>query len=95
MTQNRRDSAARTAQDASRKAEALRRESEERAAALQRGAEEHRAALERETQRVKALAEAEGRVKEARELEDVNRRLLGTRLEAEAARAKAMLSEVR
>lgn len=43
--------------------------------------------LEKEVQREKALAEAEGRIKENRENEDVNRRALITRLEEERKKA--------
>ena len=39
--------------------------------------------LEKKVQREKALAEAEGRAKEARENEDINRRALTLRLEEE------------
>ncbi len=41
------------------------------------------AELEKKVQREKALAEAEGRAREARENEDVNRRALTLRLEEE------------
>ena len=41
------------------------------------------AELDKKVQREKALAEAEGRAKEARENEDINRRALTLRLEEE------------
>ncbi len=41
------------------------------------------AELEKKVQREKALSEAEGRAKEARENEDINRRALTLRLEEE------------
>ena len=43
--------------------------------------------LEKSVQREKALAEAEGRIKENRENEDVNRRQLLARLEEERKKA--------
>ena len=43
--------------------------------------------LEKSVQREKALAEAEGRIKENRENEDINRRQLLARLEEERKKA--------
>jgi len=45
------------------------------------------AELEKSVQREKALAEAEGRIKENRENEDVNRRAMLVRLEEERKKA--------
>lgn len=54
--------------------------------------EDHRAALERETLRAKALAEAEGRMLEARNLEDVSSRRLAQQAEADMHRAVAVVT---
>jgi len=71
--------------------EAVRRASEEKIQQSRRQTEQMKAELERETLRVKALAEAEGRAAEARASEDVNRRLLLSRVEAETSKAVAVL----
>lgn len=49
---------------------------EQQIQAERRAAEQHRAEVEKQIQRAKALAEAEGRIKEQRENEDVNRRTM-------------------
>ena len=72
--------------------EAMRRQTEEKVQAGRRQTEAMRAELERATLRAKALAEAEGRAAEARASEDVTRRLLVTRVEAETAKAVSVLN---
>lgn len=55
--------------------------------AERRATEQHKAELEKTVQREKALAEAEGRIKENRENEDINRRAMLVRLEEERKKA--------
>ncbi|KAL2636156.1 hypothetical protein R1flu_007635 [Riccia fluitans] len=62
-------------EESSARQEQVRRMTEEQIQEQRRQTERERAETERETIRVKAIAEAEGRVLEARNLEDVNRRL--------------------
>ncbi|KAM0934097.1 putative ATPase family AAA domain-containing protein [Dioscorea sansibarensis] len=63
--------------------EQTRRATEEQIQAQRRQTEREKAEIERETIRVKALAEAEGRAHEAKLAEDVNRRMLVERANAE------------
>ncbi|KAK4436147.1 ATPase family AAA domain-containing protein 3 [Sesamum alatum] len=63
--------------------EAARRATEEQIQAQRRQTEREKAEIERETIRVRALAEAEGRAHEAKLSEDVNRRMLVDRANAE------------
>ncbi|KAL8050625.1 hypothetical protein ABFS82_06G092700 [Erythranthe guttata] len=63
--------------------EAARRASEEQIQAQRRQTEREKAEIERETIRVRAIAEAEGRAHEAKLAEDVNRRMLVERANAE------------
>eukprot|EP00898_Chlorokybus_atmophyticus_P000672 jgi/Chlat1/1605/Chrsp125S01866 len=63
--------------------EAVRRATEERIQYERRQTDAQRAELERENIRARALAEAEGRALEARQNEDLNRRQLLARAEAE------------
>ncbi|KAH7659056.1 ATPase family AAA domain-containing protein 3A/B protein [Dioscorea alata] len=63
--------------------EQTRRATEEQIQAQRRQTEREKAEIERETIRVKALAEAEGRAHEAKLAEDVNRRMLIERANAE------------
>ncbi|XP_010525048.1 PREDICTED: ATPase family AAA domain-containing protein 3-like [Tarenaya hassleriana] len=63
--------------------EQARRATEEQIQAQRRQTEREKAEIERETIRVKAIAEAEGRAHEARLAEDVNRRMLVDRANAE------------
>lgn len=63
--------------------EAARRATEEQIQAQRRQTEREKAEIERETIRVRALAEAEGRAHEAKLAEDVNRRMLVERANAE------------
>ena len=72
--------------------EALRRATEEKVQQERRATEALKAEIERETLRAKALAEAEGRAAEARANEDVNRRMLVTRVEAETQKAVQLLN---
>jgi ATPase family AAA domain-containing protein 3A/B len=71
--------------------ESLRQVTEEKVQAARRQTDAMKAELERETLRAKALAEAEGRAAEARASEDVTRRLLLSRIEAETTKAVAVL----
>lgn len=63
--------------------EAARRATEEQIQAQRRQTEREKAEIERETIRVRAMAEAEGRAHEAKLAEDVNRRMLVERANAE------------
>lgn len=63
--------------------EAARRATEEQIQAQRRQTERKKAEIERETIRVRAMAEAEGRAHEAKLAEDVNRRMLVERANAE------------
>jgi ATPase family AAA domain-containing protein 3A/B len=73
------------------KQEAIRAATEERVQAARRQTDAMKAELERETIRAKALADAEGRAAEARANEDVTRRLLLSRVEAETSKAVAVI----
>ncbi|URD95506.1 hypothetical protein MUK42_30522 [Musa troglodytarum] len=70
-------------EESSIRQEQIRRATEEQIQAQQRQTEREKAELERETIRVRALAEAEGRAHEAKLAEDVNRRMLIERANAE------------
>lgn len=70
-------------EESSIRQEQIRRATEEQIQAQKRQTERERAEIERETIRVKALAEAEGRAHEAKLAEDVNRRMLVERANAE------------
>ncbi|KAH9620712.1 hypothetical protein KSS87_011439 [Heliosperma pusillum] len=63
--------------------ETARRATEEQIQAQRRQTEREKAEMERETIKVKAMAEAEGRALEAKLAEDVNRRMLVERANAE------------
>ncbi|KAK9732453.1 hypothetical protein RND81_04G001300 [Saponaria officinalis] len=63
--------------------ETARRATEEQIQAQRRQTEREKAEIERETIKVKAMAEAEGRAHEAKLAEDVNRRMLVQRANAE------------
>ncbi|KAG2239321.1 hypothetical protein Bca4012_024065 [Brassica carinata] len=63
--------------------EGARRATEEEIQAQRRQTEREKAEIERETIRVKAMAEAEGRARESKLSEDVNRRMLVDRANAE------------
>ncbi|CAA6667031.1 unnamed protein product [Spirodela intermedia] len=70
-------------EESSIRLEQARRATEEQIQAQRRQTERERAEIERETIRVRALAEAEGRAHEAKLAEDVNRRMLVERANAE------------
>uniref|UniRef100_A0A804IQU5 AAA+ ATPase domain-containing protein n=1 Tax=Musa acuminata subsp. malaccensis TaxID=214687 RepID=A0A804IQU5_MUSAM len=70
-------------EESSIRQEQIRRATEEQIQAQRRQTEREKAELERETIRVRALAEAEGRAHEAKLAEDVNRRMLIERANAE------------
>ncbi|KAK6118482.1 hypothetical protein DH2020_047749 [Rehmannia glutinosa] len=70
-------------EESSMRQEAARRATEEQIQAQRRQTEREKAEIERETIRVRAMAEAEGRAHEAKLAEDVNRRMLVERANAE------------
>ena len=70
-------------EESSIRLEKARRATEEQIQAQRRQTEKEKAEIERETIRVRALAEAEGRAHEAKLGEDVNRRMLIERANAE------------
>lgn len=70
-------------EDSSIRQEQARRATEEQIQAQRRQTEKQRAEIERETIRVKAMAEAEGRAHEAKLAEDVNKRMLVEKVNAE------------
>ncbi|GER48758.1 AAA-type ATPase family protein [Striga asiatica] len=70
-------------EESSMRQEAARRATEEMIQAQRRQTEREKAEIERETIKVKAMAEAEGRAHEAKLAEDVNRRMLVERANAE------------
>ncbi|XP_050221934.1 uncharacterized protein LOC126672075 [Mercurialis annua] len=70
-------------EESSIRQEQARRATEEQIQAQRRQTEREKAEVERETIRVKAMAEAEGRAHEAKLAEDVNRRMLVDRANAE------------
>lgn len=70
-------------EESSVRQEQIRRATEEQIQAHRRQTEREKAEIERETIRVKALAEAEGRAHEVKLAEEVNRRMLVERANAE------------
>ncbi|KAG6790782.1 hypothetical protein POTOM_006949 [Populus tomentosa] len=70
-------------EESSVRLEQARRATEEQIQAQRRQTEREKAEVERETIRVRAMAEAEGRAHEAKLAEDVNRRILKDRANAE------------
>ncbi|KAL9225064.1 hypothetical protein vseg_001031 [Gypsophila vaccaria] len=70
-------------EDSAIRQESARRATEEQIQAQRRQTEREKAEIERETIKVKAMAEAEGRAHEAKLAEDVNRRMLVQRANAE------------
>ncbi|KAH9321427.1 hypothetical protein KI387_016066, partial [Taxus chinensis] len=70
-------------EESSMRQEQARRATEEQIQAQRRQTEKARAEIERETIKVKAMAEAEGRAHEAKLAEDVNKRMLVERANAE------------
>ncbi len=71
--------------EAERLRAAVRRQAEEEIQAEKRRSDEHRARLERENMKARALADAEGRIKEQRENEDLFLRQLSARAKEERA----------
>ena len=61
-------------EDSARKQEAERRAVAEQIEAERRATEQYKASLDKEVQAARAMAEAEGRIKENRANEDINRR---------------------
>jgi ATPase family AAA domain-containing protein 3A/B len=78
-------------EDVTQRQEAMRQATEEKVQAARRQTDAMKAELERENMRAKALADAEGRAAEARANEDVTRRLLVSRVEAETSKAVAVI----
>ncbi|KAG9137644.1 hypothetical protein Leryth_011377 [Lithospermum erythrorhizon] len=70
-------------EESSMRQETTRRATEEQIQAQRRQTEREKAEIERETIRVRAMAEAEGRAHEAKLAEDVNKRMLIERANAE------------
>ncbi|CAK9172460.1 unnamed protein product [Ilex paraguariensis] len=70
-------------EESANRQEAARRATEEQIQAQRRQTEREKAEIERETIRVRAMAEAEGRAHEAKLAEEVNRRMLVERANAE------------
>jgi ATPase family AAA domain-containing protein 3A/B len=70
-------------EESSIRQEQIRRATEEQIQAQRRQTEREKAEIERDTIRVRALAEAEGRAHEAKLAEDVNRRMLIEKANAE------------
>lgn len=70
-------------EESSIRQEQIRRATEEQIQAQRRKTEQEKAEIERETIRVRSLAEAEGRAHEAKLSEDVNRRMLVEKANAE------------
>jgi len=80
-------------EDASQRQESLRRSTEEQIQASRRKTDRQKAENERELVRSKSIAEAEGRIAENRANEDVIRRQMMARVEAETAKAMSLLQE--
>lgn len=70
-------------EESSIRQEQVRRATEEQIQAQRRQTEREKAEIERETIRVRAMAEAEARAHEAKLAEDVNKRMLVERVNAE------------
>jgi len=80
-------------EQAAERAEALRRDTERKIQAEKRATEEFKAKLEQENMRAKAIAEAEGRTLENRQNEDVIRRQMLAKVEAETTKAIKVVQE--
>ena len=80
-------------EDAAERQEAMKRATEEQIQKGRRETERQRAEIERESLRAKAIAEAEGRIAENRANEDVNRRQMVARVEAETTKALQLVQE--
>lgn len=81
-------------EEASARADAERLRVEQQIQAERRAAEQYAADLQKQVQREKALAEAEGRIKEARDNEDVNRRAALLKYQEEARKAIESINAV-
>ena len=80
-------------EDASQRQESLRRQTEEQIQQSRRETDRQKAEHERELIRAKSIAEAEGRIAENRANEDVIRRQMLARIEAETSKAMQLLQE--
>jgi ATPase family AAA domain-containing protein 3A/B len=80
-------------EEASQRQESLRRQTEESIQRSRRETDRQKAEHEREIVRAKSIAEAEGRIAENRANEDVIRRQMLARVEAETDKAMALLKE--
>ena len=80
-------------ESAAERAEALRRDTEKKIQMERRATEEFKARLEQENLRAKAIAEAEGRTLENRQNEDVIRRQMLAKVEAETTKAVKVVQE--
>jgi ATPase family AAA domain-containing protein 3A/B len=80
-------------EQAAERAEALRRDTEKKIQMEKRATEEFKAKLEQENTRAKAIAEAEGRTLENRQNEDVIRRQMLAKVEAETTKAIKVVQE--
>ncbi|PNW84441.1 hypothetical protein CHLRE_03g144967v5 [Chlamydomonas reinhardtii] len=81
-------------EEASARAEQERLRVEQQIQAERRAAEQYAADLQKQVQRERALAEAEGRIKEARENEDVNRRAALLKYQEETRKAIESINAV-
>ncbi|GFR42049.1 hypothetical protein Agub_g2865 [Astrephomene gubernaculifera] len=81
-------------EEASARAEQERLRVEQQIQAERRAAEQYAADLQKQIQRERALAEAEGRIKEARENEDVNRRAALLKYQEETRKAIESINAV-
>ena len=80
-------------EDASSRQESLRRQTEEQIQQSRRETDRQKSERERELIRAKSIAEAEGRIAENRANEDVIRRQMLARIEAETSKAMQLLQE--
>ena len=95
QTRQRNAEMVRMQEEASQRQESLRRQTEESIQRSRRETDRQKAEHEREIVRAKSIAEAEGRIAENRANEDVIRRQMLARVEAETDKAMALLKEAR
>ena len=93
QTRQRNAEMVRMQEEASARQESLRRQTEESIQQSRRETDRQKAEHERELIRAKSIAEAEGRIAENRANEDVIRRQMLARVEAETTKAMALLKE--
>jgi ATPase family AAA domain-containing protein 3A/B len=93
QTRQRNAEMVRMQEEASARQESLRRQTEESIQQSRRETDRQKAENERELIRAKSIAEAEGRIAENRANEDVIRRQMLARVEAETTKAMALLKE--